>query len=368
MKILIFNWKDLKNPKAGGAELVTQEIAKRFVLDGHQVTIICSNFKNSKQFDNYHGVKIIRVGNKWTVYWKAFRYYKKYLANKFDLVIDEINTVPFFAKFYVKEKNIILCFQLCRQVWFYQIIFPFNLIGYLIEPIYLWLLRKQKVLTESESTKEDLQKYGFKKNNIFIFNIGIETKPVEYLNNIKKYNNPTILSLGTIRSMKRPLHIIKAFEIARKKIPNLKLAIAGDALTRYAKKVLKYIDNSKYKDSTNYLGKVDKDQKIKLMQKSHLICVTSVKEGWGIIVTEANSQGTPAIVYNVDGLKDSVKNNQTGIICQQNNPENLAKNIVELLDNPKKYQTLRINAWQWSKEMNFERSYNNFKKIIDKNG
>jgi glycosyltransferase involved in cell wall biosynthesis len=128
---------------------------------------------------------------------------------------------------------------------------------------------------------------------------------------------------------------------------------------------MRLIDTSKYKKDIIYFGKVKKEKKIELLQKTHLLCVSSVKEGWGLIVTEANSQGTPAIVYDVDGLRDSVKNNKTGLICQKNTPENLAKNIIKLLNDREKYQNLRINAWQWSKEINFDNSYKQFKSIIN---
>ena len=360
MKILWFTWKDKKHPLAGGAEIINEELAKRLAKNGHKVTFLVAGFKDAPREEVIDGYKIIRLGNSWTVYWQAYRYYKRYLRGKFDLVIDEINTIPFFAKFYVKEKNIILCYQLCRQIWFYQILFPLSLIGYLIEPLYLWLLRKKIVLTESESTKKDMQKYGFKAENIFIFNIGLEIEPAKNLKTLSKYKEPTILSLGTLRNMKRPLHVVKAFEITKEKIPDLKLVIAGDAGTRYGKKVLDYINNSKYKDDINYFGKVSLDKKLELLQKSHIICVTSVKEGWGIIVTEANSQGTPAIAYNVDGLRDAVKNNQTGLICNQNTPENLAEKMVHILKNPVLYRTLQKNGWEWSKEMNFENSYKQF--------
>jgi glycosyltransferase involved in cell wall biosynthesis len=136
--------------------------------------------------------------------------------------------------------------------------------------------------------------------------------------------------------------------------------IAGAIEGKYGQNVLSIIKQSKSKDSIEYLGKVSKDKKIELMQKSQLIAVTSVKEGWGLIITEANSQGTPAIVYNVDGLRDAVKAGQTGLVCQENYPKNLAKNIIELLANEEKYQHYRLNAWQWSKEINFNNSYRDF--------
>jgi len=376
MKILWLTWKDKKNPLAGGAELVNESLAKRLVIDGHELILLVAGFPGALGEEIINGYKVIRLGNRWTVYWLAYKYYKKNLVGWADLVIDEINTIPFFAKFYVhpvrdlpltgvKERNIILCYQLCREIWFYQTVFPLSLIGYLIEPLYLWLLRKQIVLTESESTKRDMQKYGYEKDKIHVFNVGLEMEPVKDLKTVSKYVEPTILCLGAIRGMKQTLHSVKAFEIAKEKMRNLKLIIAGDANSSYGRKVLDYINNSKYKNGINYLGKVSIDKKIELMQKSHLICVTSVKEGWGIIVTEANSQGTPAVVYNVDGLRDAVKNNQTGLICSHNTPENLAENIVNLIHDKKKYASLQENGWRWSKEINFENSYKQFVSIIN---
>ena len=196
--------------------------------------------------------------------------------------------------------------------------------------------------------------------------MGIDVTPVADLEKINKYNKPTILSFGSIRPMKRTDQIIKAFELTKKEIPHLQLIIAGDTSNTYGRKVLKKIENSCYRHSIEYLGRVDQDKKIELMQKSHIICVASIKEGWGLVVTEANSQGTPAVVYNIDGLRDSVMDNETGIICQQNTPEDLAKNIIYLVNDKDKYQTLRKNAWEWSKKINFEKSYKDFISVLEK--
>jgi len=96
-----------------------------------------------------------------------------------------------------------------------------------------------------------------------------------------------------------------------------------------------------------------------------VLAVTSVKEGWGLVVTEANSQGTPAVVYNVDGLRDSVRHNHTGIICRKNNPDELARQINRLLTNTSKYQQIRRRAWQWSRLINFRQSYQDFVGIVN---
>ena len=388
MNLLWFTWKDKKHPLAGGAETVNEELAKRLAQDGHNVLFLVGGFKGGTKEEEKDGYKIIRLGNRWTVYWQVYRYYKKNLQGWADLVIDEINTIPFFAKFYVKplspvsnlkkpnsdrfepslkpekEKNILFVHQLCRKIWFYQMFFPLNLIGYLLEPIYLRILNNRKVITVSESTKKDLMKLGFNENKIKIISEGIEIELVDNLKKIKKYEIPTILSLGSVRAMKRTDQIVKAFEIAKINIPELELLIAGDYNDKFGRKVCKMAKNSKRSNSIKFLGRVSKDKKIELMQRSHLMCVTSVKEGWGLIVTEANSQGTPAVVYNVDGLRDSVQHNKTGLVCQKNTPENLAKNIEELLKNKEKEENLRKNAWHWSKEITFEKSYKQFVKSI----
>jgi glycosyltransferase involved in cell wall biosynthesis len=364
MNLLWFTWKDRRHPQAGGAEVVNEEIAKRLVRDGHEVIFSVGGFKGCPAEETIDGYRVVRLGNRWSVYWKAYWYYKKNLRGWADVVIDEINTVPFFCKFYVKEKNILFVHQFCREIWFYEMPFPIGLIGYIAEPIYLWLLSNRKVITVSESTKRDLVRYGFEPDNIAIVSEGIEIDPVSDLASVKKYERPTILALGAIRAMKRTDDVVRAFEIAKKSIPNLELIIAGDARGWYGAKTLAHVRNSRYTSSIRYLGKVNKEKKIELMQKSYVIAAAAVKEGWGLIVTEAASQGTPAVVYNVDGLRDSVKNGETGIICETNTPQNIARNIVKLLENKGEYERLRIAAWEWSKEITFKASYKNFIDVI----
>lgn len=362
MKILWMSWKDKKHPLAGGAEVVNEELAKRLAQDGHEVVFLTGGFAGGAKKETIDGYRIIRLGNRFSVYWEAYKYYKKNLVGWSDLVIDEVNTIPFFAKFYLKTNNILFIHQLCREIWFYQMIFPLNVIGYLLEPIYLWLLNDRKVITVSESTKKDLMRFGFKEKNIFVISEGIEMEPAEELENHKiiKCEVPTMLSLGALRSMKRTDQIVKAFEIAKKSLPDLRLLVSGDASDSFGKKVLKLIEKSPYKESIGYLGKISNDDKVEIMRRAHVICVTSVKEGWGLIVTEANSQGTPAIVYDVDGLRDSVRHGQTGLVCAKNTPQDFARNVVSLLSDPERYEKMRLTGWQWSKEITFEKSYQDF--------
>lgn len=362
MRIVWCSWKDRGHPQAGGAEVVTDHILKRLVADGHEVTLLTADYPDAGEAAP--GVKVVRHGGRFSVYYHAWRYYKKHLHGKTDLVVDEMNTIPFFASWYAGTKSVMMVHQLARQIWFYQLPWLVGWVGYLVEPVYLWLLSRQPVITVSQSTKSDLMRYGFKSEKIAIVSEGIEVSRVKSLETIKKYEHPTMLSLGAMRAMKRTLDQVKAFELAKPSIPNLQLKIAGDSNDPYGKKVLEYIEESPYRDDIEYLGRVSPDMKQGLMTRSHMITVTSVKEGWGLIVSEAASQGTPAVAYDVDGLRDSVSDGKTGLLAQQNTPASLAAVITELLADPARYASIRRASWEATKSLTFEQCYLDFTKAI----
>jgi glycosyltransferase involved in cell wall biosynthesis len=95
------------------------------------------------------------------------------------------------------------------------------------------------------------------------------------------------------------------------------------------------------------------------------VLVTSVKEGWCLVVTECASQGTPAVVYDTDGLRDSVKAGVTGLIASENTPAGLSASINQLLSDPERYEDLRRAGWEWSKTMTFDHSYQDFKRALE---
>ena len=359
MKILWFSWKDAEHPLAGGAEVVKSQICKRLSQNGHELIQLTAGFENAPAETQLEGCKVIRVGGRFTVYPAAWRYYKKHLKDWPDLVIDECNTLPFFCKFYVKQPRVMVIYQLAREVWFYQMPRPLSWLGYLLEPFYMRIVNDAKVITICKSTLNELCSLGFEANKIDIIRMGSDFDRLEQLSAAEKFAEPTLLCLGSLRDMKRPDQVVKAFELAKQSLPDLKLIIAGSGSGKYFESFQRLIANSAFKGDISCMGRVTEDEKKELMQKSHLIAVTSVKEGWGLIVTEAASQGTPAVVYNVDGLRDSVRNEQTGL-HSPSNPDALAKAIIRLLSDKALYETCRYNGWQWSQDLTFDNCYADF--------
>ena len=369
MNILWLAWKDHAHPARGGAERVLHELLTRQIADGHHVTLLTARYPGAKTQETVDGVDIIRVGtNRYLHPVLALVYYLTKLRGKFDVVIETVNTAPYFSLLSPgKAKAFALYHQLAREVWFYETKAPLSHFGYyVLEPFSTWLLARSRaaLVTVSESTKQDLLRYGWKADNTHIISEGIHIKPLAHPDEFDKYDHPTVLSFGALRGMKRTLDQIEAFEIAKQQLPNLELKIAGDASDAYGRQVLHRITNSRYANSIEYLGRVSDSIKTELMRRCHLIAVTSIKEGWGLIVSEANAQGTPAVVYDVDGLRDSVRSGHTGLVTDPT-PVALASGIVELLGDTALYKKLQHSAWEWSKQLTFNHSYQDLKRIVE---
>ena len=114
-----------------------------------------------------------------------------------------------------------------------------------------------------------------------------------------------------------------------------------------------------------FWGYVTDRKKFELLSRAHILISPSIREGWGLTVIEAAAVGTPTVAYNVPGLKDSIRNGETGILCKQH-PENLAKKTLDLLLNEKKYIKICHNAKQWSKKFSWEKSGGISLKLLEK--
>jgi glycosyltransferase involved in cell wall biosynthesis len=368
-RILWLTWKDYTHPQAGGAEVVLRELSKRLVADGHRVTYLTVRHPGAAARETLDGIEVIRVGrNRYLHPLQALTHYVLFMRGKFDVVIEVVNTAPYFGVFFAGGARTFLFYhQLAREIWFHETKAPLAQVGYYaLEPLATRLLAREKagLVTISGSTLSDLLRYGFQRERAHIISEGIEMPPLRTLAGVEKFSEPTMLSFGAMRGMKRTLDQVKAFELAKEYLPKLKLILAGDNTSPYGQEVMDYIVKSPYREDISAEGRVSLERKMELMQRAHVICVTSVKEGWGLIVTEANSQGTPAVVYDVDGLRDSVQDEQTGLVVGCS-PESLARGVVRLLGDQELYERLRRRAWQWSKTLTFDKSYQDFKQALE---
>lgn len=366
MRILILNWRDPDNPKAGGAEQATYEIFSRIAAKGHEVTWFSGMFKGASAEEDKDGIKYIRRGGQATVHYRAWRWYKRQLKNGvgYDLVIDEINTIPFLSPLYVKAPRVTYINQLARGIWFYEVFFPLGVIGYLLEGLYLRIYRKEQIVTISQSTKQDLLQIGCSDSNIYIVDMGLDIKPVTNLKTIRKEERLTLLYFGSLRPMKRVAEAIKVFSYVKQSVPSAQMWIAGSGDKKNKAKLEQLIVQLNVNDSVEFKGLIPREQKGAVLGHAHFLLVTSVREGWGLVVIEANASGTPAAVYDVPGLRDSVLDGVTGIVSPNSAPQRLAARIIDVIKRPEEYENMRINAYDRSKTFSWNRTADAFYRLL----
>ena len=361
--ILILNWRDTRHILAGGAENYVYELARHWTKAGHRVTVFCGNDGRSPRNEIIDGVEIIRRGGFYFVYFWAFLYYWLQFRGKYDVIIDSQNGVPFFTPLYVKEPIYSLMHHVHQKVFWHSLPKHLAFIASTLEKhIMPMAYRNTKFITVSESSKQAMKDLGLGRAGIEIVYPGID------LANLipgDKSKTPTVLYLGRLKSYKSIDVLIRAFASVAADMPNARLIIAGSGEEEnYLKNLTRDLTLG---SQIEFLGKVSEVDKINLLQKAWVFVNPSLMEGWGITTLEANACGTPVIASDVPGLRDSVKNSNTGYLVPYGETEELSNKIIELLRDQGKREQMSQNAHDWAKQFDWGKSSEQFLSAIISN-
>jgi glycosyltransferase involved in cell wall biosynthesis len=310
--------------------------------------------------EKVEGIRIVRRGSRYSVYSEAKRFYQENKEH-FDIVVDEINTKPFNTPAFVSDKPVVaLIHQLAREFWFYETRFPINMLGYFfLENYWLKKYRNIPTITVSKSSQEDLVKLGFK--DVHVVPEGINFSPLDRLP--EKEPSPTFLFVGRLKKAKKPDHALRAFKTIKGEIPNAKLWIIGDG---YMRKELESLAGRLFPNSSDIMifGRQNQAKKLELMSKAHVLLVPGVREGWGLVVTEASAMGTPAVAYDVPGLRDSVIDGVTGNLVHAGDTVAMGIEAVQLMNDHILRKTYARNGLQAAKQFNWDNTSTSILKLL----
>ena len=368
MKILILNWRDIKHPLSGGADISLFEHAKYWAKKGSDIVWVSSSFSGAAAVETIDGIKIIRKGSYYTVHlWAAFSFLAKKLGNP-DIIVDSFHFLPYFTPLYAPKKKIIaLINEVAGKVWFENMPYLFAVIGYYTEPIFFIFYKSLPFITGSDSAKDDLIRVGILDKKITVVHHGMKKVSVD--SKIKKEIKPTMIFLARVSVDKGIKDALSAFVQIKKEVPNAQFWIVGkEERPGLMDFLLDKPEFGRLKKDIRYWGFVPENEKFILLKKAWVLIHPSKKEGWGLNVIEAASQGTPTVGYDVEGLRDSVKNGETGLLVDPQNISALTKAIVKLIvvQNKSLYNALSKNAVQWSKNFNWDKSVTKSWDIISK--
>ncbi|MBN1151458.1 glycosyltransferase family 4 protein [candidate division WOR-3 bacterium] len=351
MKILLINWCDRKNPLGGGAEVHLEEIFSRISRMGNEVYLLCSNFEGAKREETIDGIDIIRTGKRATFNFDARDFYIKNLRHEhFDIVVEDINKIPFYAPLWVKSPVLPVIPHLFGTTVFREAPFPLALYVYLWEKPLLKFYRDHEMEVISESTKEDLVKRGFVKDKIHVIHCGIDRSV--YNPGGEKSAIPLLVYVGRVKKYKRVDLPLKALKELKRDFPGIKLVIVGDgdALTGLKKIASKMLNPEDYE----FKGFVSLEEKVYWMRKANIVVNTSEKEGWGLTGVEANACGTAVVASDSPGIKDSIIDGISGILVRHGDLDDLTKAVSNLLKDVEQRKKIETGAIERVKDLTWE--------------
>ncbi len=360
-RILIINWQDWTNPLSGGAEINLFEIFSRLTKT-FDITLLCSRYKNALYYEELNNIKIHRIGSRNTFnYYVPFFYYTLSKKNNFDLVIEDLNKIPFFGKFYIREKRIAILHHLFGKVVFMETNPFFASYVYICEKLIPKFYRDIPIIAVSKSTKDDLISKGIPEENIEVIHNGVNLRHLDFKKNL--YENPTIVALGRLMRYKRMDILIETIPEVRKTVPNLRVLVIGSGEHLNYLKIL--AKNKKVEDVIEFLGFISEDEKREILSRSWLSVNTSPKEGWGLTSIEAQALETPSIVPDSPGLIETIKNGKTGYIYPFGDKKTLALYIIDLLKNKEKIKTMGKEGRRWASNFTWDTSAKKMENFIE---
>lgn len=373
--ILMLSWRDIKNPYMGGAEVFTHEVLKRLAKYGYRIIHFSPVFEGAARKEKIDEIYYLRQGNVFSVIFHAMVFYKKN-RKSIDLVIDQCNTHHFFTPLWVeKGKRAFLIFQLCRELWSVMMPGIIGKIGYFLELPLLRLNRHDLTFTESESVRQELIQIGFEKDKVHIIPIGLNFTPWDPKCFLPKEKDPTFIYVGRYARYKGINDLITAFGMLKQEYPQAKLWLVGKKDEKYIHDILeplweKYNLNAgnQEQDDIRLWGFLDEEKKKELQSRAHALVFPSLREGWGMIVTEAAAVGTPSIVYNCTGGVDAIDYGRAGYLCRENTIKELYTKMKEVIEDKKEYQKRRRQAYEFAKHFSWNGSVERLKSILVKIG
>lgn len=365
--ILIYNWKDVRHPEVGGAEVIAFEFARRLVKQGHHVTWFARQFPGGATEELIDGIRVVRRGGILSTYLAGWQFYRQ-LTLKPDLVIDMINTLAWQTPLFVRRptRHVAYLNQLAREVFYFNLPWPLSLLAYWLEDLQYFSYRHTPLICYSASTEADAVAVGFNRSTIAQFPLGLDH--ARYRPG-RKSRHPLIVFVARLSPMKRPELVVEAAALLFPKIPKLQVSIIGDGPVKAKLRKL-IVDRGlsqsvRLIDNAFFLDRRSGDPKVELMQAAWVHVLPSVKEGWGMVVTECAACQTPSVVTDVSGLRDSVKAGRTGLVVSANpSPSELADALARVLIDRRLRTRLGRNARAFAKTLTWDVSFDRFVAAI----
>jgi len=363
VNLLAFNWRDPRHPEAGGAELHLFEILRRCVRDGDRVVWLAERFPGAAAEDRIEGIEIHRAGSWYNAHLALGSLYRRrFRGERFDLVLEDINKVPFYTPLFAGTRVLAVVPHLFGSAVFQE---ASPAVGWVVrahEAFLPWVYRDTPFLAISESTRDDLARRGIDRGRIRVVRCGLTQSDYGVLVPPSERAEPVVVFLGRLRKYKGAQFAIRAMAQVRREVLDARLHVIGDGPYRPALEALAASLGSS--EAVRFLGALPHAEKVRALNAAQVAACPSPKEGWGLTVIEANACGVPVVASRSPGLVESVRDGATGVLVRHGDVDALAREIIRLLTDRELRLRLADAAIRWAHTFDWETCYRDSRAVM----
>jgi glycosyltransferase involved in cell wall biosynthesis len=360
LRILILNWRDVTHPWAGGAETYMHEIGRRWAEQGMDVGWLCQRHKGSSRTDLIDGIRFHRAGGRLTLYPMAMLVYLLRLRGRYDVILDCENGIPFFTPLFSRLPKVLVVHHVHQEIFRRQTRAPMRWLGLWLEGRFMpRVYRHTDVVAVSASTRDDLVAMGFRTERISIVHNGVHAVPDAPP---QPDTRPAILYMGRLTPQKSVDVLIRALPAVLRAFPETRLDIVGQGPARRRLERLAW--SLRLADHVRFHGYLPGVVRDELAARSWVAVCPSLFEGWGVSCLEAGARGLPVIASNVHGLRDAVRDGETGLLVSHGDPTALAAALIDLVGDPERRQQMGAAGRRWAALHSWERSAGEMRTVL----
>jgi glycosyltransferase involved in cell wall biosynthesis len=355
VNVLVVNWQDRENPQAGGAEVHLFEIFSRLAASGHRIRLVCGGWPGAATRATIDGIAIERAGTRQSFALVGRGAVRRALAaERPDVVVEDINKLPLFLAGLTTLPFCAIVPHLFGATAFEEAPWPMAAAVWAAERPLARAYRCAGLHAISESTRDDLVARGVRRERIRVIHPGVDIARFTPAPDGARASSPTFLYVGRLKRYKGIALAIRALARARERRPDLSFDIAGSGDHRT--ELERLAGELGLRSAGRFHGFVSEADKLGLLRRAWANLFPSPKEGWGITVIEAAACATPSIASNSPGLRDSVRDGETGYLVPHGDIDALAARMLELADAPARVTALGMHARRFAEELTWERT------------
>lgn len=323
-RIHMLAWRDLDDVEAGGSEVHAAEVARLWAEAGIEVVMRTSHAQGHPPRAVRDGYQVIRKAGRYLVFPRAAVAEAAHRYGPRDALVEIWNGMPFFSPLWATGPRVVFLHHIHADMW--KMVLPPNLarLGDTLESkIAPRLYRSSRMITLSPSSKQEMLDVGFRDELVEIVPPGIDP---QFSPGDERSPTPLVLGVGRLVPVKRFDRLIRAVVAARRSAPDLELVLVGTGPDRHdLEQLVADLDASSY---VTFAGRVDDDELVRLYRRAWVVASSSVREGWGMTLTEAAACGTPAVATRIAGHVDAIAEGVSGLLADDD--ADLARHLARV--------------------------------------